>query len=209
MADLHFWFDFASTYSYPAAWMVEERAASAGIKVHWRPFLLGPIFGAQGWRDSPFNIYPAKGAYMWRDMERICAHLNLGLIRPSVFPRNGLMAARVSLAAIDAGIGPAFVRAVYQANFATDSDISDPAILEKILADVTAKEKPDVQTSPPHLISQAASPEIKARLKDNTEQAVALGIIGAPSFSVDHEIFWGQDRLDTAIDWARAGTKAH
>ncbi len=72
-ATLAFWYEFASTYSYPAAARIEARAAAAGVALEWRPFLLGPIFARQGWADSPFNIYPAKGRYMWRDLQRICA----------------------------------------------------------------------------------------------------------------------------------------
>ena len=95
---LEFWFEFASTYSYPAAMRVEAEAHARGIEVAWRPFLLGPIFAQQGWQDSPFNLYPAKGAYMWRDLERICESLGLPMRHPSVFPRNGLHAARVAAA---------------------------------------------------------------------------------------------------------------
>lgn len=58
---VEFWFEFASTYSYPAAMRIEALAAGRGVQVAWRPFLLGPIFQQQGWNDSPFNIYQAKG----------------------------------------------------------------------------------------------------------------------------------------------------
>jgi len=70
---LEFWFEFASTYSHVAAQRIEAAARNAGVSVVWRPFLLGPIFHSQGWNDSPFNIYPAKGVYMWKDLERQCA----------------------------------------------------------------------------------------------------------------------------------------
>ena len=70
-APLAFWFDFASTYSYLSAMRIETEAARHGIGVDWRPFLLGPIFAGQGWTTSPFNIYPAKGRYMVRDIERL------------------------------------------------------------------------------------------------------------------------------------------
>ena len=72
---LDFWFEFASTYSYPAAARIEDVARRAGVRVAWRPFLLGPIFGARAGTIRPFNIYPVKGRYMWRDLERICARL--------------------------------------------------------------------------------------------------------------------------------------
>src|SRR5579871_1913834 len=99
MPEIEFWYEFASTYSYPAATRVEKVAGAKGVSVRWRPFLLGPIFGAQGWNDSPFNIYPAKGKNMWRDLERICSDLNIPLKRPPFrFPQNGLKAARIALA---------------------------------------------------------------------------------------------------------------
>ena len=73
MARISFWYDFASTYSYLAAMRIDSLAAAAGVEVAWRPFLLGPIFKAQGWDSSPFNIYPAKGRHMVRDLERTAA----------------------------------------------------------------------------------------------------------------------------------------
>src|SRR5215472_6854296 len=112
-SELQFWFEFASTYSYPAAMRIEAQCALVGVQLRWRPFLLGPIFAAQGWNDSPFNIYPTKGRYMWRDLERICARAGLPLRRPTQFPRNSLLAARVACAAADAAWLPGFVRAVY------------------------------------------------------------------------------------------------
>ena len=88
MPEMDFWYEFASTYSYLAAMRAEPMALSAGVRLRWRPFLLGPIFAAQGWNNSPFNIYPAKGRYMWRDMERICAARGLAFRRPDPFPQN-------------------------------------------------------------------------------------------------------------------------
>lgn len=118
-----FWFEFASTYSYPAAMRIEDLARRQGVPVEWKAFLLGPIFRAQGWTDSPFNLHPAKGRYMWRDLARLCDELGLPLTRPSRFPRNGLLAARVVTAFPDAPWLAAFVRAVYTANFAEDREI--------------------------------------------------------------------------------------
>ena len=68
---LEFWYEFASTYSYLTAMRIEALAEKAGVDVIWKPFVLGPIFSAQGWNTSPFNIYPAKGKYMVREMERL------------------------------------------------------------------------------------------------------------------------------------------
>ncbi len=79
---LDFWFEFASTYSYPAAMRIAPLAKAAGVTLRWRPFLLGPIFKAQGWDNSPFNIYPTKGAYMWRDLERHLRGARLAIRAP-------------------------------------------------------------------------------------------------------------------------------
>src|ERR1700677_5396865 len=94
---LDFWFEFASTYSYPAAMRIGQRAYKAGVEVKFRPFLLGPIFAAQGWTTSPFNLFAAKGRHMWRDLERICGELALPLRRPEPFAQSSLLAARVAL----------------------------------------------------------------------------------------------------------------
>ena len=195
-APLEFWFEFASTYSYLAAARVEALTATAGVGVTWRPFLLGPIFKAQGWTDSPFNIYPVKGRYMWRDMERLCERYGLPLRRPSQFPRSGLLAARVTIAGGDAAWVPAFVRGTYRANFADDRDIADPAVVGALLREAGA--------APDAVLAAAASPAVKDRLRAQSEAAQALGIFGAPSFVVAGELFWGNDRLEDALAWARA-----
>ncbi len=95
---IQFWFEFASTYSYPAAMRIEAAAKARGVVVEWRPFLLGPVFASQGWQDSPFNIYPTKGKYMVRDLERTCAALDLPFTMPNPFPQNGLLCARIAAA---------------------------------------------------------------------------------------------------------------
>ena len=134
---LDFWFEFGSTYSYLTAMRISEAAAARGVAVRWRPFLLGPIFAAQGWDTSPFNIYKAKGEYMWRDMARRAARYGLPFQRPpetgpGAFPQNGLMAARMALIGLDANWGEAFCRNVYSAQFAHGQDIADVALLERL-----------------------------------------------------------------------------
>jgi 2-hydroxychromene-2-carboxylate isomerase len=195
MRPLEFWFEFASTYSYPAAMRVERAATDAGVPLVWRPFLLGPIFGQQGWNDSPFNIYPAKGRYMWRDMERVCGALGLPLVRPSRFPRNGLLAARVASIGVGEPWGPAFVRAVYTANFAEDLDIASPDVVAQLLDRVGQE--------PVALLERAQTAEVKDGLRRQTEQAMALGVFGAPTFVSGAELFWGNDRLEDALAWHR------
>jgi 2-hydroxychromene-2-carboxylate isomerase len=194
LARVEFWFEFASTYTYPAAFAVEERANARGVRVVWRSLLLAPIFGAQGWTDSPFNIYPAKGKYMWRDLARICARQGIPLRRPSVFPRNGLLAARIACRYADEPWLPEFVRRVYAANFAEDREISSPEVIGSIIESLSLK--------PTEILTEAQTQSAKDALRAQTDRAIKLGIIGAPTFTVEDEIFWGGDRMEEAFDWA-------
>ena len=192
---LDFWFEFASTYSYPAAMRIGALARGRGVMVRWRPFLLGPVFKAQGWDNSPFNIYPAKGRYMWRDLERICAATGLPFVRPEEFPQNTILAARVALVAIAEGWGEDFSRAVYGAEFGEGRDIGKP---EAIAGIITA-----LGHDAAAVIGRAQRDDNKLMLRKNTEDAQSLGIFGAPSFvTADGEMFWGNDRLEAALDWA-------
>lgn len=197
---IEFWYEFASTYSYPAAMRVERLADAAGVEVAWRPFLLGPLFHEQqGLTDSPFNAFPVKGRYMWRDMERVCAEEGLPLVRPSQFPRNGLLAARLAAAGLDDGWTGEFTRQVYTANFARDEDISRPEVLAPLIAAAGG--------DPEAALAAASSDAVKARLRDHVEQAKAHGVFGAPSFvTAKGELFWGNDRLEHALAWAKKET---
>jgi 2-hydroxychromene-2-carboxylate isomerase len=195
MPTLDFWYEFASTYSYPAAMRIEAAANAAGVDIRWRPFLLGPIFKAYGWTDSPFNIFAAKGRYMWRDLTRICEDTDIPLRLPPVrFPQNGLKAARLALVGEAEGWTPAFSRAVFAANYAEQKDISDEATLCAILDGLGV----DADAA----VVAANSPAIKERLKAQTAKAEARGLFGAPSFTVEDELFWGNDRLEAALAWA-------
>ena len=193
---LEFWFEFASSYSYLSVMRIEPLARAAGVTLQWRPFLLGPVFLSLGWNDSPFNIYPPKGRYMWRDLARLASRYGLPLKVPSRFPRNGLLAARVALAGADEAWMPAFCRAVMRANFAEDREIAEVEVISAILASL---ELP-VDT----ILARAESPENKQALRLQTERASELGLFGAPSFiTPDGELFWGNDRLEDALDWMK------
>jgi 2-hydroxychromene-2-carboxylate isomerase len=193
---LEFWYDFASTYSYLAAMRIEAAAEEAGVSLVWRPFLLGPIFAAQGWTTSPFNLLPEKGRYMWRDLEREAAEIGIPFRQPDRFPRNGLLAARIALVGTDEGWVPAFTRAVFVEEFGQGRDIADPAILAGILAGLSLDAD--------GVIEQAGRPANKLLLRERGEEARSRGVFGAPTFFAgEGEMFWGNDRLGRALDWAR------
>src|SRR5258705_4769379 len=161
--DLDFWFDFASTYSYLAAMRIGPLAEEVSVRVRFRPFLLGPIFKAQGWDSSPFNLYPAKGRNMWRDLERLCDDAGLPFRRPEPFPQNSLLPARVALVGLAQGLGEAFCVEVFGAQFGDSRRIDEAATLAEILSCLGA----DAQAVP----ALAESDDNKARLRAQTEAA--------------------------------------
>lgn len=196
MAAVEFWYEFGSTYSYPAAMRIERLAGEADVPLLWRPFLLGPILKEQGLNDSPFNIFAAKGRYMWRDLTRICAAEGLPLIRPPIrFPQNGLKAARLALVGEAQGWTPDFTRAVFLANFAEQKDIASEETLATILSGLGV----DADAA----LAEARTLPVKDRLRAQTEEASRRGIFGAPSFLIGDELFWGNDRLEAALAWAK------
>ena len=195
MPRIEMWCELASPYTYLAAMRIDELAAAAGVEVAWRPFSLGPIFAAVGWSTSPFEIYPAKGRYMWRDVEREAAALGLPMRRPSAFPRNTVAAARVALLGVERGWGPQFIRAALAANFADDRDLAVPGTIDELLTELGLD---------PALRGEAESPTYRPLLRAATERAAALGIFGAPMFVVGSELFWGNDRLERALAYASA-----
>jgi 2-hydroxychromene-2-carboxylate isomerase len=191
---LDFFFELASTYSYPAAMRIGALAEAAGVAVRWRPFLLGPIFRVQGWDNSPFNLYPSKGRYMWRDLERICGRLGLPFRRPDPFPQPSLLAARLAHVGLDEGWGEGFCRAVFAAEFCEGRQIGEEAVMHALLSGLGIAAAP--------ALARARSDEIKDRLRAATAAAERLGVFGAPSFvAADGELFWGHDRMAEALAW--------
>ncbi|TAK46849.1 MAG: 2-hydroxychromene-2-carboxylate isomerase [Xanthobacteraceae bacterium] len=193
---LDFWYDFSSTYSYLASARIEEIADDAGVAVRWRPFLLGPVFKAQGMETSPFNLFPVKGAYMWRDVARQAADLGIPFRQPTQFPQNSVLPARIAMLGFQDGWGEKFTHAVYHAAFADDRPMADAGVMRDVLS--------GLGLNADEVLARAQSDEAKAALRQQTEEAQGLGIFGAPTFTTSGgELFWGNDRLPQAIRWAQ------
>lgn len=192
---IEFWFDLASMYSYLSAMRIEAMAASAEVTVRWEPFLLGPIFEAFGWSSSPFVLQKEKGQYVWRDLERHCRKYGLPWLRPSVFPQNTVQPVRMALHGARQQWGPAFVKEMMLRNWARDEDISASG---SVLAALESLGLPAAS-----IVGEAQAPANKPRLRAQVERARSLGIFGAPMFFVGGEMFWGNDRLEDALEAAR------
>lgn len=191
---MEFWFEFGSTYSYLTVMRIESLASAAGVRIEWRPFLLGPIFREFGLQTSPFVLQQEKGAYMWNDMRRRAAKYQLAFNKPSVFPRSAILPMRVALLGAGEPWIASFCQRVMAQNFVEDLDISDPDNVRQALLGLVA--------DPDAFMQAAQTDEVKARLREQTRQARDRGIFGAPIFFVGDEMFWGDDRLEDALEFA-------
>ena len=193
---LEFWFDFASPYARISAARIERLAAPHGIALRWRPFLIGPLLAKRPGNASPYqNAAPAQARYRRRDVERLCADEGLPLKWPSTYPRGSLLATRIAVIGARQGWVGLFARAVFEANFAADRDIGASEVIADLLR---AQSLPAEE-----LIAEAGEEPVKAELKAAVAEAEARGLFGTPSFLVGSELFWGNDRLEQAIAWAR------
>ena len=189
------WFEFSSSYSYLAVMRAEAAASKAGVTLRWRPFLLGPVFLSLGWNDSPFNIYPPKGRYMWRDMARLAEKYDIPFKMPSQFPRNGLLACRVAHLGQDEDWAGRFSRAAMAREFCrrprhrrARGDCRHPQRSRFARRKLTGARRVARE---------------QGSLRAQVEEAGELGLFGAPNFIVDGELFWGNDRLEDALAWAQ------
>jgi len=190
-----FWYEFASTYSYLSAMRIETLAHDYQVEIVWRPFLLGPIFKKLGWPTSPFNLYPSKGSYMRRDLERLCEAYGLPFTMPDPFPQQSLLAARIAHAARNQPWIGAFTRAVFVAEFGQGLDISDEGLMADLLLETGAPAK--------EVLAAAQTRETKIGLRAAVSDAETRGIFGAPSFVLESgDLFWGDDRLEPALEAA-------
>ncbi len=193
---IEFWFEFGSNYSYLSAMRIEALARSASVPLHWKPFLLGPIFRELGWQSSPFAEQKEKGEYVWRDMARRAAKYGIPFTRPSAFPRRALLPMRVALLGAQQAWMGEYCRRIMLRNWSEDADIDDAGAVLAALEGLVAE--------PEAVLREAEGEANKAALRAQTATARTLGIFGAPTFIVQGELFWGDDRLEDALEFAQA-----
>jgi 2-hydroxychromene-2-carboxylate isomerase len=193
-AKIEFWFEFGSNYSYLSVMRIEEEARRHSVRIAWKPFLLGPIFRDLGMENSPFVLQKEKGAYVWQDMVRQCRKYGLRWMKPTTFPRLGVLPLRVALLGVDKPWIGRFCARVMELNFVLDQEMNQPEQIGPILTDLGLPAA--------DLLNEAQSEPTKTRLREQTSLARSKGIFGAPTFFVGSEMFWGNDRLDDALVFA-------
>ena len=193
---IDFWFTTGSTYTYLTVMRLDEIERESDISLVWRPFHLRAILDEM--KYVPFADKPAKSAHMWRDIKRRAAMYGIPVQVPAPYPaKHNIVANQVAIVGMQEGWGPRFVREAYRRWFQLGQETGgEPNVSESLRS---------IGQEPTRVLALAESEACRARLAAETDAAKALGIFGSPTFLVDGELFWGDDRLGDAISWSRHG----
>lgn len=178
MKTVEFLFDVVSPFSYLASTRIEAIAADCDAAVTWRPIFLGGVMKATG--NRPPASLPARAPYLATDLQRWARFYGVPFRFPEGFPANTLTAMRALVAEPEAR-WPELAHRLFQAHWGDGRDLSQPEVLTELVG--------------PEAVERAADPAVKARLRALTDAAVDRGVFGAPTFFIDGEMFFGNDRL--------------
>lgn len=198
---IDFWFSMGSTYTYFAVMRTDRVASERGVDVSWRPFNVRYTIGKMASDYRPFTGKPMKLAYMWRDMARRSQRYGLSPQLPAPYSLDDItIPNRIAIVGMREGWGTAYAKEAYRRWF----ELGEPADKEANIS----KSIKAVGQDPARVVALANAQEARDELLNASEEAHQLGIFGAPTFVVDGEVFWGDDRLEDALDWAKHGTLA-
>jgi 2-hydroxychromene-2-carboxylate isomerase len=194
-ARIDFFFFYGSIHTYLSAMRIEALASAAGIPIRWRPFNLRKILMEQN--NTSFAKNQVRLSYNWRDIERRAARLGVPFAGRAPYPADpDLLALRVGTLAAGEHWCPEYTKATFKAWFLERKTSGLPENVEAVLEGLGRSSR--------EIIERAATPEIDAWLEGETDAARRLGIFGSPTFAVGAELFWGDDRLEDAIAYARS-----
>jgi 2-hydroxychromene-2-carboxylate isomerase len=194
---IDFWFSTGSTYTYLTVSRLEKVAHADGVRFNWRPFSVRAIMREQN--NIPFANKPIKSQYMWRDIERRAAMYGLEARVPTPYPLKEFdLANRLAVLGLAEGWGKAYIVASYRRWFV---DGREPGLEPNLSASLA-----EVGQETSRTVDRARGDDVTKAYDAATDEARRLGIFGSPTFVVDGELFWGDDRLDDALCWLRHGS---
>jgi 2-hydroxychromene-2-carboxylate isomerase len=193
---IEFWFSIASTYTYLSVTRRSAVERERGCRFVWRPFSVRTIMSEQN--NSPFRDKPIKAGYMWRDIGRCAGLYGIPFRGPVPYPiQEAHLANQVAILGAREGWCADYAVATYRRWFIDFQEPgSEPNLSDKLR---------EIGQDPDRVIAMGRSAPIVAALDAATDQARNLNLFGSPNFVVDREVFWGDDRLDDALAWARFG----
>jgi 2-hydroxychromene-2-carboxylate isomerase len=190
MTTVEFFYDYSSPWTYLAFQQIEDLCRETGAELVWKPILVGGVFNTvnPSVYQNRENPVPPKAAYYRKDMLDWAHKLGIKIGRPPVFPVNSVKAMRGALVAIDENCVSPYSRAVFEAYWSDLQDISQDDILSGV---VTA-----AGMDPAMFFERIGSPEIKGKLRENTDDLIARGGFGSPTMFVNgDDMYFGNDRL--------------
>ncbi|MEP3329239.1 2-hydroxychromene-2-carboxylate isomerase [Sedimentitalea sp.] len=194
MSQIDFWYSIGSTYSYLTVMRLPEIERASGVEFKWRPFDVRHVMIEQ--KNIPFKDKPVKTAYMWRDIERRAESYGLDPRIPAPYPLPGLVLAnQVATLGVEEGWVVNYTRATYRRWFERGEPAGEEPNISESLREIGC--------DPAKALAAAQSDRIENALAAATKEATELGVFGSPAFVVDGEVFWGDDRLEDALLWAK------
>jgi 2-hydroxychromene-2-carboxylate isomerase len=192
---IDFWVSIGSTYSYLSVMRLKSVEEASGVAFRWRPFSVRAIMMEQD--NTPFVGKPVKMAYMWRDIERRARRYGFEPRLPAPYPLKEFdLANKIAVVAETEGWCADYVRAAYQHWFEQGQEPGSESGVAAVLR--------ELGRDPARVVASARTGRIEERYQRDTEEAKALGVFGSPTFVVDGEVFWGDDRLEDAVEWFKA-----
>lgn len=191
MAKLEFFFDCSSPWTYLAFHRIQPLAAETRAELVWRPFLVGGVFNAvnPSVYEQRAKPVPAKARYYAKDLRDWARFVGVRIGSPTPFPVNSVKAMRGCFVADAHGCLPAYARLVFEAYWSEERDISQDGELERIV-DRAGLPRDE-------FFAQIGSPEVKDRLRRNSEELIERGGFGSPTMFVDgDDLYFGNDRLE-------------
>lgn len=185
MEPVRFYFDYLSPYAYVAWTQINGLAERYGREVEAVPILFAALLGAHGTK-GPAEI-PAKRVYVWKDVLRTSRVLGVPLATPPAHPFNPLLALRVSSVEMTRAERRRLVDTLYRATWGGGPGVTEPGVVAQLAS--------DAGFDGAALVQAAGTDAVKARLRAQTDEALAHGAFGVPSLLVDGELFWGYDSL--------------
>src|SRR5438067_7128273 len=183
VSNIRFYFDYESPNAYLAWTELPKLANRYGFSVDPVPILYAALLDAHG-QLGP-GEQPTKGRWMTKNMLRKALLLGVPLNPPAFLPFNPLLALRVTVLPLEDAMRRALIDALFQAVWVRGLHVSDAAVVEQVMNEIGL---PGAD-----LIAKTQDPEIKARLRRQTDEAIGRGAFGVPSMGVGDELFWGYD----------------
>jgi 2-hydroxychromene-2-carboxylate isomerase len=194
MKKIAFWFSIGSTYTYLSVSRLARIEKEHQVSFEWNPFSVRKLMMEMN--NIPFTPpeKKVKSDYMWRDISRRAKNYNLNPKIPAPYPlKNFDLANQIAVYGINEGWCEEYVRLTYKYWFESGIEAGSEESINKI--------SKEMNFNPHDLIENASSDTIIKRYDAQTDKARELGIFGSPSFISNYEIFWGDDRLEDAINW--------